>query len=64
MDLNTYVIKLDKNNHSQTKSQKYKIINCQYKITNNKDTTNWIKLNEIIKINDDLKIFKSDLFNK
>lgn len=55
MKLNTYIIKLDKNKHSITSSEKYKINNCQDKIEIINYTTKWIKLNEI---------FKNYLFNE
>jgi hypothetical protein len=53
---------MSKNKNSNSNTQKYKFLSCQNVIDTNKDTTNWIKLNEIIKKNNDLIIFDAILF--
>ena len=58
-----YIEKIQKNKHSNNTSQKFKVINCQDNVDNNKDTSNWIKLTDIIKNTDIIKVFKSELLN-
>ena len=59
-----HIIEIPKNKNSNNTSKKYKIINCQDNVNNDKDTSKWIKLENIIKETDIIKIFKSYLLNK
>jgi hypothetical protein len=54
-----YIELMNKNKHSNTNTQKYKIISCQKTINNNNNTTGWIKLEEVIKKHKDLIIFNA-----
>lgn len=57
MDIFLNELKKD-NKHSETNTLKYEVINCQ-----NIDTTNYIKLQDIIKESNDLKIFNAVFAN-
>jgi thiamine kinase-like enzyme len=52
---------LNKNKHSTSLTEKYKIIDCQKIINKNPNITNWIELNKVIKETKDLKIFNGIL---
>lgn len=51
------------NKNSESRTEKYEVLDCQNTIINN-DTTTFIKLNDIIKSSSDLKIFNATFFNK
>ena len=59
-----YIEPINKNKNYNNLSKKFKIINCYDKINIDYDTSKWIKLNSIIKNNDDLKIFNSNLLTE
>lgn len=50
---------IPKRKHSISTTETYNIINCKKIIDRNIDTRNWIYLDEIIKSNKDLKIFRA-----
>lgn len=52
---------LNKNKHSTSLTEKYKVVDCQNTINKNPNTTNWIELNQVIKETKDLKIFNGIL---
>jgi len=52
------------NKQSETKTVKYTVIDCQEKVNTNYDTREWILLNNIIKNEKDLRIFKGLLSTK
>jgi hypothetical protein len=58
MDKNIIGEFLPKNNLSKTNSQSYQIIDCQNVINNNYNTSNWIKLDDVIQKKRDVRIFK------
>lgn len=65
MEKEYYLEHINKDNkHSETKTEKYRVINCQKIIDRNYDTSKWIKLDDIIKETSDLKIFKGVLISK
>ncbi len=50
MEKEYYLGHINKDNkHSETKTEKYRVINCQKIIDRNYDTSKWIKLDDIIK---------------
>jgi hypothetical protein len=49
--------RMPKYKYSKTETESYKVINCQKIVDRNYDTSNWIYLDELIKKNNDLKIF-------
>ena len=59
-----YIVPINKNKNSNNLSKKFRIINCYDKINSDINTSKWIKLNSIIKKNDDLKIFNSKLLTE
>jgi len=56
-----YAELMNKNKNSNSTTQKYKILSCQKSIDVDKDTTSWIELKELVKSNNDLKIFDAVL---
>jgi hypothetical protein len=58
MTSNIYLDYINKRKNSDVLTGKYKVIDCQNNVNKNVNTTNWIKLNQIIKSKDNIKIIE------
>lgn len=55
---NVYLDYINKRKNSDVLTAKYKVFDCQNIVNKNLDTTKWIKLNQVIKSKDNLKVME------